>query len=77
MKVEQIKLPAHWASALVNGDRSGMTDEDEVELDEYLACNPELHGIVSCEDDTSLERFNFVGKTLSCDVITYTYHVSD
>jgi hypothetical protein len=76
MKVEQIKLPAHWASALVNGDRSGMTDEDEAELDNYLAENPELHGIVSCKDDKELEQFHLGGKTLLCEVATYTYHVN-
>ena len=29
-------LPAHWASALVNDDRSGLTDDDERELDSWL-----------------------------------------
>lgn len=29
-------LPAHFASALVNDDRSGLSDEDEKELDEWL-----------------------------------------
>lgn len=75
MKIEQIKLPAHWASALINGDRSGMTDEEEAELDEYLAENPELHGIVSCEDDNDIELFDLSGKPLLCEVATYTYHV--
>lgn len=29
-------LYSHWASALVNGDRSGLTEEDGLELDAWL-----------------------------------------
>jgi hypothetical protein len=66
--------PAHWASALINGDRSGMTDEDERELDEYLEANPE-HGLpVSCSD---YPEFEFWGECFAVQTLTetleYTY----
>lgn len=43
-------LPSHWASALINGDRSGMSDEDEKELDRVLELNPQWNMPVDCED---------------------------
>ena len=43
-------LPSCWASALVNGDRTGMTDEDEKELDRVLELNPEWALPVGCEE---------------------------
>lgn len=43
-------LPSHWASALINADPSGMTDEDEAELDRVLELNPEWAQPVGCED---------------------------
>ena len=32
---ESVELPAHWASALINDDRSGLSDKEEDELDDY------------------------------------------
>ena len=41
MQFTTYTLPAHWASALVNDDRTGLTDEDEHELDSWIAAaNP-------------------------------------
>lgn len=30
------ELPAHWASALINGDRTGLDDKEERDLDRFL-----------------------------------------
>lgn len=35
IKTEEFLLPAHWASYLINGDASGMTDEEEAEVQEW------------------------------------------
>jgi hypothetical protein len=38
-KFIEYTLPAVWACALVDGDRSGLTDDDDRELGEWLAVN--------------------------------------
>lgn len=43
-------LPSHWASALINGDRTGLTDEEEAELDRVLELHPEWYLPVTCEE---------------------------
>lgn len=50
MRIESALLPSHWASALINGDRSGMSDEDEAELDRILELHPEWALPVGCEE---------------------------
>lgn len=37
IEVDQITAPAFWASALVNGDESGMEDNEIAAMNEYLA----------------------------------------
>lgn len=34
--VDTVTMPAHWASALINGDASGMTDREERLMDRYV-----------------------------------------
>ena len=36
MKFQSLHLPSFWGSALVNGDYSGLTDEDELELNRFI-----------------------------------------
>jgi hypothetical protein len=48
MKIETYTLPAYWASALVNGDRSGLEQQDEAEFKQAIAC-------ISTESDTLIE----------------------
>jgi uncharacterized protein involved in tolerance to divalent cations len=44
-------LPAYYASALINGDRSGMSDEETQELDAWLVSN-KPGACVSCSDES-------------------------
>jgi hypothetical protein len=37
IEVDTITAPDFWASALINDDRTGMTDEEEAAMDAYLA----------------------------------------
>jgi hypothetical protein len=37
MTTEKYTLPVYWASALVNGDTSGMSDADEKEMNDWLS----------------------------------------
>lgn len=49
MKTEKYILPAHWGSALINGDFSGLSTYDEkvILLFLYVNCPG---GAVSCEE---------------------------
>jgi hypothetical protein len=46
MKFEQItySLPDFWASALINDDFSGLDDEEEAQINEWLSDNAEDMG---------------------------------
>jgi hypothetical protein len=67
-----IILPAFLASALINGDMSGLNDEDLVWVERVVAyASPGR--IVSCDEDTWFSRSNDLpGYTLACDVARYT-----
>lgn len=54
-----LPVPAHFLSALVNDDRSGLNEEEEDELEFFLDANPEANGIESYADHTRLSRFNY------------------
>lgn len=71
IKTISVKLPAHWASALVNGDYSGLSDVEEKEIREFLAENPHLGHCLDCGDSPELARY----EGLLCDVLTYTFPV--
>lgn len=60
-------MPAHWASALINADRTGLTDEEEAELDAYLEANPEFHLPVDV-GPSELRRWNGL-LTEVCDYV--------
>jgi hypothetical protein len=60
--------PAHWASALINGDRTGLSEDDEQALDDYLAQHPQHASPAGC-GDTFFSRFD----GLLTEVCTFTY----
>lgn len=64
-------LPSHWASALINNDRSGMTIEDENELNKFLATVTE-YSCLTCSDEPYFTHSNDAG-TLACDVLEFTF----
>jgi len=62
-------LPSHWASALINGDWSGLDDKEAEEVRSWLAKNdnPEFSSV----DNDRIERGNDA-TSLLCDTSTYT-----
>lgn len=74
IRVETVTLPAFLASALVNGDTSGLEPEDEKWLkaaEEYVA--PGV--IVSCEGESFFSRYcDLPGFRLGADMIEYVVH---
>ncbi len=70
MKLETytFEAPAHWASALINGDCSSFSDDDQAEFDAWLATHPdEAREVVSCDDDSYIGHWN----GLLTDMLTY------
>jgi hypothetical protein len=64
-------LPAHWADPLLNGDSSGMTDEDEAELFEWLnSARP--GGCVGVEGEPEFRPFNDA-DTLAGECLTFYF----
>ena len=78
MKRDTTTLPAYWASALINGDYSGL--EDEAEAARCAAKVEELAddgwSIVSCEDEARFTwSYNLYDTGADCsggDVLDYT-----
>ena len=70
-RITTIDLPAHWASALINGDTSGIArfNGDLAEFNEWAGQNPELLRPVSCSD----EPFIGLWRGLICEMLTYSY----
>ena len=50
MELEYYELPAYWASALINGDESGLTEEDEKPFDNFVHYMIAVHGQCWCVD---------------------------
>ncbi|NDV80783.1 hypothetical protein [Bacteroides sp. 51] len=68
-------LPAHWASALINDDYSGYSDEDVNEIRQFLA---ETSGYPLCpeEFEPGFMPFNDAG-TKACDCINFIFRVDN
>lgn len=73
MKTTTYTLPAHWAPALINGDLSGMTDEEIDSL--YLWISHEAPGVcIACSDDSEFRHLHDAdGYALAGDCLTYTF----
>ena len=55
--IETVRLPAHYACPLINGDFSGCTDSDEKEIKQWLKDNPHYGSCHGCTDYTELAMF--------------------
>ena len=60
-------LPAYWASYLINGDASGIGDDDKRAADKFISDNS-LPAPVSCSDESWFDHSNDAG-TLAGDVL--------
>jgi len=66
-------LPAHWASALVNGDESGLSDEESEALEAWLT----HENAGSCFDVSFVPFFSSTHDArfyvLACDCLEFTF----
>lgn len=72
--VETYTMPAHWASALINNDKSGLSEADLNEFEAFIDMHRELQNPISCSEEPTLERFTFYpGKTLLTECLVYSF----
>jgi hypothetical protein len=70
---EVYKLPQYWASALINGDYSGIDDDEELQIKEFLASVPQGFYCVECSEESSFSYYNDSNTNYGCDVSEYTF----
>ena len=72
MNTETYILPAYWASYLINGDASGLSNDEQAECDAWTDNNPGGN----CVDvgESYFARSNDAG-TIAGDVAEYTFFV--
>lgn len=75
-----LELPYHWAVALINGDESGMNDEEIEALDKFIDDMVNEHGFCECVNVSEEHYFkNYHDAThygiLPCDVAEFTFRV--
>lgn len=73
IQTEEYTLPTYWAPALINDDYSGMSDEDELEISEFIAEEREGHKMFSCVAIADDAHFSM---SVGGDVSTYTFQVA-
>lgn len=71
MKFTAYKLPAHWASALINGDASGLSDDQA--LAQWLD-DVKPGYCVSCDGEPEFTRWHDAREyALAGDCLTFTF----
>ena len=77
MRIETAILPVHWASYLINDDKSGLDDSDIKAIDAWMSeWNCDAY-CVDVADDTAFMRLHDAARwdVLACDCATFTFHV--
>lgn len=76
METTTYTLPAHWASALINDDRTGLEDDDERQLDALMA-GEGLPAPLSCSDESFFCTYHDARPygVLACDCLEYVFAV--
>lgn len=74
MKTTIYTLPAHWASALVNGDTTGLEEDDEEAMMRVIA-GEGLPDPVSVSDSPEFRTYHDAWPygVLACDCLEYTF----
>lgn len=74
IEIDTYVLPAFWASALINADTSGMNDDDEIKMNNWLdSVKPGY--CVGCDIENTWFEHNIV-INLGCDVTNFHFHKS-
>ena len=81
MQTIDLLLPSHWACALINGDLSGMDDDELGGFERFVSDMVKEHGscrCISCADDPDFRRWHdaVAYDVLACDVDTFTFDIT-
>jgi hypothetical protein len=79
IRVETVTAPAVWASYLINGDASGITDQDREACDAWHAAQAPFY-VVSCTDDDPRFTWSYRlhgGNAGGGDVLDYILHSTE
>jgi len=81
MQIETFQLPDFWASALINGDISGLSDEDEQALEAFTNSMIKDYGscwAIDCTDEAHFSKFHDASSfgVLACDVLKFSFDVT-
>lgn len=71
MKTIEYTLPEFWTSYLINGDASGMEDNEQKEIDAFLK-NENLGFCLSCSDESEFKWRNDANN-LGGNCLVYTF----
>ena len=78
MKTETYTLPAFWASALINGDYSGLSVCDVLSVDLWLNTHPELGACLSCSEEAEFIHWHIDSpEVLPCDCLDFLFPVTE
>ena len=74
METKTYWLPAHWASALINGDTTGLDDADENMLDWVMTAEG-LPAPIDCGEEPEFLKYHDAQPygVLACDCLEYTF----
>lgn len=74
METIKFTLPSHWASALVNGDYSGLSEEDADAVDYFLDTESDICGPCMGTDGTDEVFVTFYdAEGLPCNCLTFVF----
>lgn len=73
MVVEEYILPAWWAGALINDDRTDFTDEEEAQLDAFLSKIGPAYCVGHTDEEAYFSHRNDAG-TLADEVMVFVFH---
>lgn len=75
MKFVEYTLPSHWASALINGDHSGMEEAEEAELLAFIKAERPGY-CVGCGDEEFFSACHDAMEfALPSDCLVFTFQV--
>lgn len=72
LESEIYSLPSYWASYLINGDSSGLGDQEQADCDAFLASLPYGWSCVGVSEESDFRHSNEAG-TLPGDCADYTF----
>lgn len=75
MKTETYTLPAFWASAIINTDLSGLSDEDEAILINWLSDVKPGYCLDVSQEPEFTKWHDAQDYVLACDCLEYTFQI--